>query len=396
MKKRPHLLEWSYSNPVKATGKAEPFSTTKATSLPNYSWQPPLHSITSSRSCSQRHKGPKTFLISLPNFMRFWTNYQLTTMRTPPPTTYHSMMTWWASSTPFPRKTSSSSLNDFWTCTLNMSKNQLTTSSSLSIFSNPSSTSTNVPTRWSPTIQRPSTTFTTTNKIHLKHIIDIIQLSITLGVVAVQGKCYKQILGSTIGNQISPTICSIPILFREAEWKDKYQSWLQLHANDLWYERYVDNRFAIIPKPIYNDQPLEEFSDPWFYRKPIQLETVPDTHFLGTNIDINNRQITFMLPTERWQIQPIHSAASASKLLSSFRTRLHLLTSQTFPKTKCAEPTNQLMCLYRGQGFSPSTLMHIAERHFRLKAIPNAHLLRSAAVYSQNRNCAASSTWQTN
>ena len=122
-------------------------------------------------------------------------------------------------------------------------------------------------------------------QIHLKHIPDIVQLSITLGVVAVHGTCYKQILGSTIGNQISPTICSIPILFRESEWRVQHSDWVADNLQPMWYDRYVDNRFAIIPKSIYNSIPLTEFTDKWFYGKPIQLETVHDTHFLGTNID---------------------------------------------------------------------------------------------------------------
>ena len=211
--------------------------------------------------------------------------------------------------------------------------------------------------------------------IHLKHVLDIIQLSITLGVVSVQGTCYKQILGSTIGNQISPTVCSIPILFREKEWREKHPEWLIQHGKSMWYDRYVDNRFAIIPRTIFNSDPLTEFTDEWFYRKPIQLETVPDTHFLGTNVDINQRQINFILPTDKWQIQPINSAASTSKLLSSFRTRLFLITHNTYPSSNCAMPTIRLIQLYKAQGYSETTLRNIAKSHFRTKQIPNAHLL---------------------
>ena len=203
--------------------------------------------------------------------------------------------------------------------------------------------------------------------IHLKHILDIINLSLTLGVVAVQGKCYKQILGSTIGNQISPTICSIPILFREAEWKFKYDQWYNSHQRDLWYERYVDNRFAILPSSIINDPALQEFTDQWFYRAPIQLETVPDTHFLGTNVNVQDRTVSPILPTESWQIQPSASADTNSRLLASFQTRLHLITTCTFPKSACTKFSLQLIQLYENQGYNRNSLLRLTFKHFAKK-----------------------------
>ena len=96
--------------------------------------------------------------------------------------------------------------------------------------------------------------------IHLAHVRTIIETLFTTGVVKVMRMCLKQIQGSTIGNQISPTLCAIPIITRELQWKKSYQDWYNNHKSQFFLERYVDNRFGIIPKHPLTHPAMTEFT----------------------------------------------------------------------------------------------------------------------------------------
>ena len=164
--------------------------------------------------------------------------------------------------------------------------------------------------------------------------------------------CLRQIRGSTIGNQISPTLCSIPVISRELQWKRSYLLWLDnLHQN-IFLERYVDNRFGVVQSQHINQPAFTEFTQEWFYGAPVQLEKVDDTHFLGATINVNARTITPIPTTEAWKIRPQSSAGSTKALLQSFTSRAHLICQCTHPKAYIPHHLKILQDTYTKAGFS--------------------------------------------
>ena len=201
-----------------------------------------------------------------------------------------------------------------------------------------------------------------TKTIHLRHLRLIISTSFSTGIVRVMDMCLQQIQGSTIGNQISPTLCSIPVITRELQWQRSYNLWYTNHSSTFFLERYVDNRFGIIPSNLTKSSPMLEFNQEWFYQKPVQLEKVPDTHFLGTNIDINLRTVTPLPITELWQLRPARSAGTIQSLLNSFQSRLHIVIQTTYPQTALAHHIQTLKTAYIKAGYTHSQLQPIINK----------------------------------
>ena len=204
--------------------------------------------------------------------------------------------------------------------------------------------------------------------IHLKDIMDIVHTSFATGIVTIMQYCIAQIRGSTIGNQISPILCSIPIITKEINWQASYNEWLhnQTTHYKLWLQRYVDNRFGIIQINLTNHQAYQSFSDLEFYQHPVLLETVPDLHFLGTNVNIMKRTVRVILPEEPWQIRPPQSAGSQSSLLSGFISRLHLILKNTFPKSLIRPDVRRLINLYVQAGFPRTTLNKLTSKYITI------------------------------
>jgi len=201
--------------------------------------------------------------------------------------------------------------------------------------------------------------------VHLEHIRLIIQTSFTTGLVRVMSMCLQQIQGSTIGNQISPTLCSIPIIVRELQWKRSYNLWHTNHHQQFFLERYVDNRFGVLPVLFLQHPAMQEFNQEWFYHKPVQLEVVDDTHFLGANVHIDSRMVSPILASEPWQLRTPQSAGSLKALLSPFQARAHIISQQTFPKSHIPHYLNQLTAIYIKAGFKSKDLTPIITRLLR-------------------------------
>ena len=181
--------------------------------------------------------------------------------------------------------------------------------------------------------------------------------------------CLMQIQGSTIGNQISPTLCSIPVIVRELRGKQSYNLWLHNFQHNLFVERYVDNRFAIFKKLLLHQPAIIEFRDEWFYNKPVQLEEVPDTHFLGANVHIDARMVTPIIVSEPWQLRTPQSAGSLQALLSPFQARGNIILQQTFPKSHIPHHLNTLKQAYIKAGFYSKDLQPIIDKLLRKAGI---------------------------
>jgi hypothetical protein len=172
-------------------------------------------------------------------------------------------------------------------------------------------------------------------------------------------------MGSTIGNQISPTLCSIPVIARELRWKHSYQLWHKNFSSQIFIERYVDNRFAILKKLLMQQPAITEFMDEWFYNKPVQLEPVEDTHFLGAIVHVDARMVEPIIVSQKWQIKPPQSAGSLSSLLMPFTARCHLILQQTHPKSHIPHYLTKLKEVYLKAGFYSKDLQPIIDKVLR-------------------------------
>ena len=54
--------------------------------------------------------------------------------------------------------------------------------------------------------------------LEVQHLVSIVQLSFRTGVFVTNHRCFQQIRGTCIGNQISPVLSSLPVILRERVW----------------------------------------------------------------------------------------------------------------------------------------------------------------------------------
>ena len=198
------------------------------------------------------------------------------------------------------------------------------------------------------------------NKLNFKSLFladipDLVQLSFDSGVFTALGTCYRQIRGSSIGNQISPILSAISIAKYERTWKQSFSAWLTLNQQALFLTRYVDNRFCILPRRFLTHHAICDFSMEDFYGSPVLLERVPDdTDLLGFEVNLLKQTALYRMPQQSWQFRSPNAAGSVRILLSGLRARAALIRQQTWPSSM-VEPTLHRLCAqYVSLGFKSS------------------------------------------
>ena len=139
---------------------------------------------------------------------------------------------------------------------------------------------------------------------------------------------YKQIRGAGIGPQLSPALCNVAITLIEHSWHQLHNNLLQHTALHFTYYRYVDNRFIVHNEHFLSHPAIQTLTHNNFFGDPVELETVDDFHLLGFNIDLQQRTITYMQPTQPWKIRDHTSAGSQRLALSGLASRLHAARAQ--------------------------------------------------------------------
>ena len=77
-----------------------------------------------------------------------------------------------------------------------------------------------------------------------------------------------------------------------------------------------------------------------------------DFHLLGFNIDLQQRTITYMQPTQPWKIRDHTSAGSQRLALSGLASRLHAIYTYTFPPHNATAAAEALVQLYAQNGMT--------------------------------------------
>ena len=196
----------------------------------------------------------------------------------------------------------------------------------------------------------------TNRVIYVKDILEIVKTSFSINFFQVMGVCYRQIRGSSIGNQISPVLCAIAVAFEEHIWTNMFHTFLQSHQMHLFLMRYVDNRFFIYPKELKSHPAMTMICDEMFYKDPVILEPVGDLHILGFLVDPEARTVTYIIPPENWQHRTAKSAGTQSLNLGGYRSRAVIIKRQTFPKHLAHQYIVQLKEEYKKRGYSSALL----------------------------------------
>ena len=164
---------------------------------------------------------------------------------------------------------------------------------------------------------------------HIRHptqrtsdITTIVTFALNTCIFRACNNTYKRIRGAGIGSQLSPALCNVAITLIE-------HSWHQLH-NNLPHYRYVDNRFIVHNEHFLSHPAIQTLIHHNFFGDSVELETVDDFHLLGFNIDLLQRTITYMQPTQSWRIRDSTSAGSQRLTLSGLASRLHAIYTCTY------------------------------------------------------------------
>ena len=178
-----------------------------------------------------------------------------------------------------------------------------------------------------PYRQAPPTPPHTTH--HTADITTIVAYALDTCIFRARNNTYKQIRGAGIGSQLSPALCNVAITLIEHSWHQLHNNLLQHTALHFTYYRYVDNRFIVHNEHFLSHPAIQTLIHNNFFGDPVELETVDDFHLLGFNIDLQQRTITYIQPTQPWKIRD-HTSAGSQRF--SFQTSLHLYIHFSTPQ----------------------------------------------------------------
>ena len=184
--------------------------------------------------------------------------------------------------------------------------------------------------------------------------------SLDVSVFEIYATLYKQVQGSAIGNPASPTICNIVTAHEEYCWAQCYRD--LVHNQAFFRTRYVDNRLMFIPNTLQEHRGILELCDLDFYREPITLETVHDFHFLGFNLDTQQKSLKYIMQDETWRYRSAASAGSQTLAVSGYTARLHIIYRDSRPRSAARSSASHLTAIYRQNGFSEKLLLSLHRR----------------------------------
>ena len=153
---------------------------------------------------------------------------------------------------------------------------------------------------------------------------------------------------------LSSPICNVAITLIEHSWRQLHSNLLQHTALHFTYYRYVDNRFIVHNEHFLSHPAIQTLIHHNFFGDPVELEPVDDFHLLGFNIDLPQRTIAYIQPTQPWKIRDHTSAGSQRLALSGLASRLHAIYTYTFPPQQAPAAAEELIRLYVHKGHDPA------------------------------------------
>ena len=190
----------------------------------------------------------------------------------------------------------------------------------------------------------------TQRTIQTSDITTIVAFALNTCIFRACNHTYKQIRGAGIGSQLSPALCNVAITLIEHSWHQIHNNLLQHTDLHFTYYRYVDNRFIVHNEHFLQHPAIQTLIHHNFFGDPVELEPVEDFHLLGFNIDLPQRTITHMQPSQPWKIRDSTTAGSQRLALSGLQSRLHTIRKYTFPPSSADLAAAELVNLYVQKG----------------------------------------------
>ena len=190
----------------------------------------------------------------------------------------------------------------------------------------------------------------TQRTIQTSDITTIVAFALNTCIFRACNNTYKQIRGAGIGSQLSPALCNVAITLIEHSWHQIHNNLLQHTDLHFTYYRYVDNRFIVHNEHFLHHPAIQTLIHHNFFGDPVELEPVEDFHLLGFNIDLPQRTITYMQPSQPWKIRDSTTAGSQRLALSGLQSRLHTIRKYTFPPSSADAAAAELVNLYVQKG----------------------------------------------
>ena len=168
-------------------------------------------------------------------------------------------------------------------------------------------------------------------------------------------------------------LANIPITLHEINWHHTFHHDLaQLassHGPHLFI-RYVDNRLVIAPTTSLRHQAFKTLALTDFYQLPIQLEQVGDFHFLGFELNLPLRTVTYIQPTAAWQVRDVQSAGSSRLTLSGLLSRATNIHRYTYPPAHSKASIQQLVQCHVQKGHDQLQCQRTVQKLLRTPAPP--------------------------
>ena len=179
-----------------------------------------------------------------------------------------------------------------------------------------------------------------------------------------------------IGSQLSPALCNVAITLIEHSWHQLHNNLLQHTALHFTYYRYVDNRFIVHNEQFLSHPAIQTLIHHNFFGDPVELEPADDFHLLGFNIDLPQRTITYIQPTQPWKIRDHTSAGSQRLALSGLASRLHAIYTYTFPPHNATAAAEALVQLYAQKRARPASVQAVFEEKVRFSTASHSRRVR--------------------
>ena len=210
--------------------------------------------------------------------------------------------------------------------------------------------------------------------IHDKHIavpmrlfLEAVRVSFKFTLFTVGGQTIQQLRGAPMGSHFSPAACHAVVSLYEHMYFGHCLLQSVRMPNFGLVVRYVDNRLALLHPSCDKQSVIRAFLHPDVYIPPIVLEYEDGNIFLGFDIGPVTRTISYVQPDASWKFLHKKSAASTRTLLSSFRSRAHLITRASWPQEQRDRDLRLLQQAYVNQDYDEHLLSPIL-KHIRFQA----------------------------
>ena len=210
--------------------------------------------------------------------------------------------------------------------------------------------------------------------VHDKHVavpmclfLEAARVSLKFTLFTVGGQTIQQLRGAPMGSHFSPAAChAVVSLYEHMYFGHCLLQSARIPTFGL-VVRYVDNRLGLLHQSCDKQLVVQAFLHQDMYIPPIVLEYEDCNVFLGFEVDPIARTVSYVQPDASWRFLHRLSAANTRTLLSSFRSRAHLITRASWPKEQRDRDLHLLQQAYMDQAYDERLLSPIL-RHIRFQA----------------------------